>query len=162
MKNPFGGMTPIQKYIYGGIALIVLLVVIWLGGQLLNALGFFDSDAKQEVIELKQKEQELKGVVEGLGKAIAEERKEKEAFKAQAENHAQEALIYKSAADASNQRAADEAEKLIAEDKRYTDELEADSNTVLSKCDRWLRNCQRAIKIIKGFTGPCDCSQIKE
>jgi hypothetical protein len=158
----FTGLTPALKSLYAGIALIALLVVMWLGGQLFNALGFFDSDAKQQVIELKEQEQQLKGQVDGLTKEIAEERAEKEQFKQVAEDKAQEALIYKAAAEASSKRAADEAEKLVAEDKRYVEELERNDNSDITAYQRCLKNCESAKRLLKGFKGPCECDDLKE
>jgi F0F1-type ATP synthase membrane subunit b/b' len=145
------------------------VVVLLLVGHYISGRWnlFHDTRFDTKIQEKLQQADQLGGQVEQMTKQIEDLTKEHDAANKRAEasekreqDLIQETLLYKAAAEAGSKREAAAVDKLADEDKRYVEETEQQSGVVMSACDRWIANCKRAVKIIKGFKGPCNCDQI--
>lgn len=151
------------------IGLGVVVVVLMLIGHFISARfnlfhdSKFDAGIQKKLSEADQKagqvEEQTKQIQE-LTKKVDETNKKAEEIEKRDAALVQEVMLYKTAASAANQRSANAATKLANEDKRYAEEVEQSNSVNLSPCDRWLINCKRAIKLVAGFKGPCNCDQI--
>ena len=146
-----------------GIGVAVLTLCLMFAGHYISSRFnlFHDSKFDAKVQEKLQRADQLEGQVEQLTIAHDAANKRAEESEKREKDLEQENLLYKAAAAAGDKRAAGAVDKIADEDKRHAEEVEQQSSVVMSACDRWLANCSRAIKLIKGFKGPCNCDQIE-